>query len=468
MKKRFKILMIMAMSVAMFALGSVCAFAQDEYDHTVNDYNVMLNGDYVQFTDAAPVNVKGRIMVPFRVILETLGAEVDWDDATRTVTAVTDDTTIKFVVGQSDINIVKNGEPSVKKMDVVPYINTANNRTYVSTRFVAESLGYTVGWDSNEATAVIIDYDKLFGNAEKDFSKIDAFMMKNRTDVNTAYETLMEMAVNVTVYKELINSMTGENTLTKDFSLDVTADASAITKGSEMSMDMDMKMNLAELLLSMPADAVGEVTAEDIEMIKKLSNMEMSAYADMESGDLYFTTNVNSALDPSYGDSTWFKLNLYGVYESLGIDIKELMQASVSGDACTVSQVLDLVAEASESEMTIYTYDEMSAAYEAIEALIGDKALKVSKSGSNTKYTADFSKLSAITGDDSVKGEMVITEKNDGTYDCSFSLSIEEPGMMKISMSMDASYDKTTKSVEKAPADAQIVDMTSMFESAVQ
>ncbi|MDO4482564.1 MAG: copper amine oxidase N-terminal domain-containing protein [Bacillota bacterium] len=468
MKKRFRLMMIMAVSVAVFALGSICAFAQDEYDPSVNDYNVMLNGEYVQFSDAAPVNVSGRIMVPFRAILETLGAEVSWNDASRTVTAVSDDTTIKFVVGQPDINIVKDGKTFVKKMDVVPYINTANNRTYVSTRFVAESLGYTVGWDSDRATAVIIDYDRIFGNAEKDFSKIDEFMMKNRTDVNTAYETLMEMAVNVTVYKEFINSMAGENVFSKDLSLDVTADASAITKGSEMSMDMDMKMNIAELLLSLPADAVGDISAEDMELIKKLSNMEMSAYADMESGDMYFTTNVNSALDPSYGDSTWFKLNLYSVYETLGLDLKELMQASVSGEAYTVAQVLNLIAEASESEMTIYTYDEMSTVYEAMEALIGDSALKVTKSGSNTEYTADFSKLSVLTGDDSVKGEMVITEKNDGTYDCSFSFSVEEPGMMKISMSMDSTYDKTTKAVEKAPAGAQIVDMTSMFESAIQ
>lgn len=463
MKKKFKILMIMAMAVAMLALGSVCAFAQDEYDHTVNDYNVMLNGDYVQFTDAAPVNVKGRIMVPFRVILETLGAEVDWDDATRTVTAVTDDTTIKFVVGQSDINIVKNGEPSVKKMDVVPYINTANNRTYVSTRFVAESLGYTVGWDSDEATAVIIDYDKLFGNAEKDFSKIDAFMMKNKTDVNTAYETLMEMAVNVTVYKELINSMTGENTLTKDLSLDVTADASAITKGSEMSMDMDMKMNLAELISSLPKDALSEFTAEDIELLKKLSSIELSVYADIESGDMYFTTNVNSILGDSYGDSTWFKLNLYDIYESLGMDIKELMQTSVAGNGYTIAQILDGIAEESESSMTISTYDEMSMTYAALNAMLGNDSLKESKSGSKTKYTADMSKLGEISGAEGIKGELVMTDNNDGTYDCSFSLSIEEPGMMKISMSMDSSYDKTSKTVEKAPANAQIVDMGSML-----
>lgn len=463
MEKKFKILMIMAMSVAMFALGSVCAFAQDEYDHTVNDYNVMLNGDYVQFTDAAPVNVKGRIMVPFRVILETLGAEVDWDDATRTVTAVTDDTTIKFVVGQSDINIVKNGESSVKKMDVVPYINTANNRTYVSTRFVAESLGYTVGWDSDEATAVIVDYNKLFGNAEKDFSKIDAFMMNNKADLNAAYESLMEMAVNVTIYKDFINSVSGEAAVSKDLKLEVTADGSAVTKGGEMSMDMGLKMNLAQLIAALPPDSAGDISAEDMEIIKKLGNMEMSLYADMESGDMLFTTNVNSILGDSYGDNTWFKSNIYEIYDSMGLDLREIMKASVSGESVTVSQILKMMGEASENSMTISTYNDMSMTYDTLYAILGNENLKESNVGGKTVYTVDMSGIGDVVGMNGIKGKMVMTENGNGTYDCAFNLYMDMEGMMNISMSMDCSYDKTTKAVEKAPADAQIVDMSTIL-----
>ena len=35
--------------------------------------------------DVAPIIVNGRTMVPIRVVSETLGFKVDWDDATRTV-----------------------------------------------------------------------------------------------------------------------------------------------------------------------------------------------------------------------------------------------------------------------------------------------------------------------------------------------------------------------------------------------
>ena len=59
-------------------------------------------------------------MVPFRQILETMGAEVSYDKATKTVSAVTDDLEIKFAVGSKDIHVTKDGVTTIKQTDVAP------------------------------------------------------------------------------------------------------------------------------------------------------------------------------------------------------------------------------------------------------------------------------------------------------------------------------------------------------------
>ena len=461
MVKRLKVLLAVVMSVALIASSSFCVLAEEDFDPALYDYNVMLNGDYVEFSDAAPVNVEGRIMVPFRVILETLGATVSWDDPTRTVTAVLDDTTITFVVGQPNINIDKAGEKSVKKMDVVPYINPANNRTYVSTRFVAESFGFNVGWDSEMATAIIIDYDTIFGSAAEDFTEMDAFMQSTKVDMNATYESLISAVVEISIYKEMINSLVGETLFNKDLSLEIAVDGEAITKGDEVSLDMGMSMNLDELLSALPADAVGELTAEDKAILDTLSDMEISAYAEMESGEMCFTTNMNSMIDPSLGDDVWFKMNLYDIYESIGLDLGAMMDSALTAEITSMEDTLDFIAEMSEETMTIYTYDEMVTVYDLLKAMIGDDVLKVSKSGAATTYTADLSGIGDYIGYDGIKGKLVMTDRQNGNYDCVMEIVMDIEGLGEISMSIDASYDKTDKAVEKVPAGAQVVDISS-------
>lgn len=50
------------------------------------DIVVKINGA-VQSFDAAPIIKNGRVLVPFRKILEGMGAQVDWDPKNRMVTA---------------------------------------------------------------------------------------------------------------------------------------------------------------------------------------------------------------------------------------------------------------------------------------------------------------------------------------------------------------------------------------------
>lgn len=99
-----------------------------------------------------------RTMVPVRVLAESFGADVDFDEEAQTVTVVDGDTTIVMTVGSTEYTI--NGEPA-EAMNTAPVIGS-DNRTYVPVRFVAEGLGYEVTpmYDAENGTTASVVFMK--------------------------------------------------------------------------------------------------------------------------------------------------------------------------------------------------------------------------------------------------------------------------------------------------------------------
>lgn len=93
--------------------------------------------------DVAPFTYNSRTMVPIRFVSEYLGATVDWDEKTKTVTIKFEDKTLQLVQGKAN---------SAIGLDVPPM--AYNNRTMVPIRYVSEQLGATVHWieETNEIT----------------------------------------------------------------------------------------------------------------------------------------------------------------------------------------------------------------------------------------------------------------------------------------------------------------------------
>lgn len=99
--------------------------------------------------DDEPQIVDGRTLVPVRTIFEALGANVDWNSNTKTITAKKDKTSVVMVINQNSMTV--NGK--TVNMDTSAMI--IDNRTYAPARYVAEAFGYNVDWDSNTKTVVI-------------------------------------------------------------------------------------------------------------------------------------------------------------------------------------------------------------------------------------------------------------------------------------------------------------------------
>lgn len=99
---------------------------------------VRLNGEDIFFDGIQAFIYNDRTYVPIRGLFEKLGAEVNWDEATRTVTVKNADSEIKLTV-DSDKAFVNGKEI---KLDA-PMMNVAD-RTVAPLRFVSENIAYKV------------------------------------------------------------------------------------------------------------------------------------------------------------------------------------------------------------------------------------------------------------------------------------------------------------------------------------
>lgn len=110
--------------------------------------SVELDGEALVF-DVEPVIINDRTMVPLRVIFEALGAVVNWDDETKTVSAFKEETSVVLQIGTPTLFV---GNEAVE-LDVAAQI--VNDRTLIPLRAVSEAFGCKVDWDGAEKKVMI-------------------------------------------------------------------------------------------------------------------------------------------------------------------------------------------------------------------------------------------------------------------------------------------------------------------------
>ena len=106
-------------------------------------------GDETVTLDVPAQTINDRTMGPLRAIFEALGATVDWEEATQTVTSTKGDLTIKLTIGS---NKLYRGDEEVT-LDVPAQV--VNDRTLVPVRAISESFGCQVDWDEATQTVTI-------------------------------------------------------------------------------------------------------------------------------------------------------------------------------------------------------------------------------------------------------------------------------------------------------------------------
>lgn len=111
--------------------------------------SVVLNGELVQFENADPIEVKGRVMVPLRELFETLGASVQHDARDNSFYVRQEGHEIKLTLN-SPMIVVNNRS---YRMDAAPLVH--NGTAMVPLRVFIQAAGAQVDWNGQQRRVTI-------------------------------------------------------------------------------------------------------------------------------------------------------------------------------------------------------------------------------------------------------------------------------------------------------------------------
>jgi hypothetical protein len=241
------------------------------------------------YTDAVPENINDRVMLPFRAVLESMGATVDYDEETRLVTAKKGDITITFTLEDNVIYIDNNGEKSQIELDVPMIIK--NDRTLVPIRFISNALGMQVGWDGDYQTVMILDADSYVDEITENAPNLIAASEEIKSN---KYNT---EALNLSFDFNAVDTATEETTkISASFDLDSkTADDISSVSGTVSAdlganyspvNDAALEAVLADGKLYFKTDFIEQLLADKSDVTSKL-------VAGTISGDRWFYVDLN-------------------------------------------------------------------------------------------------------------------------------------------------------------------------------
>lgn len=157
MKK--KILSVL-MASAMLVSASSAVFASEK-----TNPDVYVDDALITFADQPAIIENDRTLVPARGVFEAMGAKVDWDQDTQTVTINSKTNTIRVIltIGSPEMTVytftsLMNADRNDVTLDVPPQI--LNDRTLIPLRAISEALNADVQWDQEDYRVDITTTDK--------------------------------------------------------------------------------------------------------------------------------------------------------------------------------------------------------------------------------------------------------------------------------------------------------------------
>ena len=149
-------MMLITMTTGVFAENKI--FYDDEWHIYYGNFFKLKVNDKLLECEVPPIVFNDYSVVPARDVFEELGAEVNWEAKTQTVTVNYESTKIKLVINER--TATKNG-----RREVMPIASKLiNGKTMIPVRYVGESLGFDVGFDSATDTVWVKEKEKPVGS----------------------------------------------------------------------------------------------------------------------------------------------------------------------------------------------------------------------------------------------------------------------------------------------------------------
>ncbi len=149
MKRILSLLLVLLLLFSSISVNAAQIYYDDDWhEYEGNIFSLKIDGSYLNCV-VPPIVFNDYSVVPARDVFEKMGAKVDWSPVNQKVTVVYDGTKIELYINNKVVK--KNG---VKETMPIPP-KLINGKTMIPVRYVAESLGFDVNFDSKTDTIII-------------------------------------------------------------------------------------------------------------------------------------------------------------------------------------------------------------------------------------------------------------------------------------------------------------------------
>lgn len=450
MKKMKQLCFLMVLLACLFLPAAALAAEAPEI-------GVQLNGNALQFTDAAPVMENNRVYVPFRAVFEALEADVTYDKATSTITAQKGETTVRFVIG--DVDVVVDGD-MVIKTDAASFVR--DGRTYVPVRFAAQSLGVTVGWDSMTKTVVMLDKAALKESMKGQYTLMDKYMAYSQSFNKEP------MAVKGTLHFAMkVADGSGEDAVMIPVSGKMVIDG--ISTLDAASMKMATSLDLDDLQAAL--EKAGDLTEEDKTVMTQLKQFDMDVIANLQTGKVYMKSGLFALSDMD--SKAWYMMDLNTIMSSAGMDFQALLNSSLSGTYEEyMMAMLDTLPVDSSIVCGMMLQNFAHYQDKNFQKSGSNYVVTLKEEGVNTRLTLKMTgeKVTGYAQEASVylgTTPLMVVKSDQTGNKVTMDMSMNMEGLLNLNLTGDLTYTATTEQPQKAPAAGEtVVDLLKLANEA--
>ena len=337
----------------------------------------------------------------------------------------------------------------------------------IPVRAIANALGYSIGWDSEAKTAIVIDVDKLA--ASETFDIMGKYM---------DYNLSMEMPYAQNGEFDGVYEMTdADSTFTIPFNGDVVSLVSA--DGEDVTMNLTIDFSQFEELLAAQGMDENEQQAFDA-VVAALGSSETKILYNIKDNVMY----LNSSMFTVFGldANAWLSIDLgdiFGMATTEGAaDLTAILENAMSGDL--KAYIVDLLKAMPVEDVN--SYAALEEAYGVYSAMLGDSAFVLEDGKYTLNYAmnqdgADFT-YSIVLG---TEGETVnscdiamkvaaegvsmdVTAASDKDFNTTMTLAMNIADMIKMNFNYKATVSASTEAPQlTVPEGATVLSLTDLL-----
>lgn len=401
--------------------------------HTMRSKIVYINGEKQTF-DTASINKNNRTLMPIRMLAESIGATVTWNNDTRSVHITTSDSSSS---SSSQSSTSSTSPTTASSADSLMVSSIAVNTSSVNS---GSSVTFTAIADSN--TSVVRFADASTGDVFEDVSEYTAnsdgtrtFQARHTFTNSSSSDTVATVKAqpgNGTAFSNNANSLKTTSIIVKAASSDNSSSSSSSSSNSNTSYKSDYMVNLKTASTSLSKNEYAKLTItakSDISKVKITNNFNsddvvVSDYEEDSDGNRVFTGKVKMSEKGSSKLYVYLYVKGNGyedTFQTVTIDVDS--SSSSSNSSLEITDVVipsNYIYNNVESTVTIYT----GTAAKKVEIrddddrVVGSSGFYTSKTSS--KITWSVSMTVTTSGKHNYTVYAYDSDDNSETYDFSF------------------------------------------------